>query len=125
MFIGDYLRLYSFAKMGDYALVKEEVLDYAKNMVEKTGTIWEFDSTYASLTHCFASYVVNLIVECLTGIRLISEKNKTVTLSSFAPVDCGPFEMKIPTEGDYLTCGRDQNGKLWISLPDGYSFIRQ
>lgn len=125
MFIGDYLRLYSFAKMGDYPLVKEEVLDYAKNMVEKTGTIWEFDSTYASLTHCFASYVVNLIVECLTGIRLIRERDKTVALSPFPTVDCGAFEMKIPTEGGYLTCGRDKNGKLWISLPDGYSFIRQ
>ncbi len=125
MFIGDYLRLYSFTKMGDYALVEKEIREYAETMVEKTGTIWEFDSTYASLTHCFASYVVNLLTECLTGISLISEKEKAVYLTSFKPVCKGAFKIKIPTVGGYISASCDEGGKLSYSLPDGYSLKRR
>lgn len=125
MFIGDYLRLYSFAKMGDYGLVEKEIREYAESMVDKTGTIWEFDSTYASLTHCFASYVANLLVECLTGIRLISEKDAAVYLSGFEPVDKGPFTIKMPTKRGHIEAKRDEKGKLSISLPEGYSIRKR
>lgn len=125
MFIGDYLRLYSFAKEGEYETLEKEILDYALQMAKKTGTIWEFDNTYASLTHCFASYVVNLLLEAISGIRLISEKEKTVYLSKAKAFDVGAFEMKIPTPNGYLVCRKGTGEEVQLLLPKGYSVKMQ
>lgn len=125
MFIGDYLRLYVMAKEGEYETLKKEIIDYAYSMVEKTGTIWEFDSTYASLTHCFASYVVNLGVELSTGITLISEKDKKVYLSPFKPLDIGSFEIELPTTCGKIKVNKKEGKAIEFDLPEGYSISQR
>lgn len=125
MFIGDYLRLYVMAKEGEYETLKNEIVDYAYSMVEKTGTIWEFDSTYASLTHCFASYVVNLGIELITGITLISEKDKKVYLSSYKPLEIGCFKIELPTPSGKISINKKEGEAINFNLPNGYSISRQ
>lgn len=95
MFIGDYMRLLVLLENGEYAKAKNDIVAYFGEMARKTGTIWEFDSTYASLTHCFASYALNMIVEILTGIKDIRRAPLEIIKSDYEPLDI-PFELTLP-----------------------------
>ena len=66
-FIGNFLRLDYLIRIGMGLKAVGECLDYFGFMAERTGTLWEHDSTYASCNHGFESYVANLIVSGLTG----------------------------------------------------------
>lgn len=56
-FIGNYLRLDVLSRYGLGKNVLEEIEGYFIHMAEKTGTLWEHDSDFASCNHGFASYV--------------------------------------------------------------------
>ena len=57
-FIGNYLRLDMMAKNGNMKEVLDNIEGYFYNMALTTGTLWENDSTVASLDHGFASHVL-------------------------------------------------------------------
>lgn len=120
MFIGDYLRLLVLLENGDYLKAYKEYKAYFLMMAKKTGTLWEFDSTYASLTHCFASYAVNILLEMLTGITMISEKDKKVHISKYYPIDSGDYSLSIPTADSEIRIS-STGGAIKITLPKGYS----
>ncbi len=56
-FIGNYLRLYILFSDGEYERVLKETESFFLPMAEKTGTLWENMSDYASCCHGFASHV--------------------------------------------------------------------
>ena len=60
-FIGNYLRLDILNRYGLYPQVLEEIEGYFLYMADKTGTLWENTTDYASCNHGFASYVACLI----------------------------------------------------------------
>jgi len=122
MFIGDYMRLLVLLQNGEYQLAYKEVKSYFLSMALKTGTLWEFDSTYASLTHCFTSFAINIIVEIITGIKLISPKEKKVYLSMFQPLPVTDFSVDLPLEEGSMNV-TSKKGVLRYSLPDGYRLI--
>ncbi|MBR3767027.1 MAG: family 78 glycoside hydrolase catalytic domain [Clostridia bacterium] len=56
-FIGNYLRLFILFEDGEYDKLREEIESFFLPMAEKTGTIWENMTDYASCCHGFASHV--------------------------------------------------------------------
>lgn len=56
-FIGNYLRLFILYTDGEYEKLLKEIEDFFLPMAEKTGTLWENMTEYASCCHGFASHV--------------------------------------------------------------------
>lgn len=56
-FIGNYLRLFILFEDGRYEELLSEIKGFFLPMAEKTGTLWENMSDYASCCHGFASHV--------------------------------------------------------------------
>lgn len=67
MFIGNYLRFFYLASVCEYNRILQEMTDYFKKMVEKTGTLWEHDSPKASCNHGFTAVSAHLILKCISG----------------------------------------------------------
>ncbi len=66
-FIGLYLRIEVLLKMGEYALLIQNIKEFFGDMEQYTGTLWEYRSFKGSYDHGFASYV-------LVAIREAAEK---------------------------------------------------
>lgn len=64
-FIGNYLRLELLSLAGKHQQVLQESKGYFQKMAEKTGTLWEHDSTVASCCHGFAAYINVLLTRAL------------------------------------------------------------
>ena len=119
VFIVDYLRLLTLLKSGSFEKAAEEIIYYFYFMADKTGTLWEFDSTYASLTHCFASYVIVMLLQMYCGLAGILPKEKKVILTAREPLDSQNFSVSIPTADgpiDFV----NQKGKITMKLPQGW-----
>lgn len=56
-FIGNYLRLFILFEDGEYEKLLREIESFFLPMAEKTGTLWENMTDYASCCHGFASHV--------------------------------------------------------------------
>ena len=56
-FIGNYLRLETLFRQGEYALVEKEIRAFFLPMARATGTLWENMHAHASCCHGFASAV--------------------------------------------------------------------
>ena len=123
MFIGYYLRLSSLLKEGEFEKVLDEARIYFGKMALRTGTLWEYDSYFASLTHGFASFAANIIVECLSGVYLIDEVKKVVhrRKGKRVAIKC---RFDIPVEGGarFLTYERKEKGEA-LFLPEGYALV--
>ena len=64
MLLGDILRLDYLHRIGRKKQAADECLSLFGGMAEKTGTVWEFDSTLASCCHAFASVCVCWLSDC-------------------------------------------------------------
>ena len=68
-FIGYYLRLDYLRRERRYDQVLKECTDYFYGMAKKTGTLWEHASPTASLCHGFASYIGEIIFDCVKNLK--------------------------------------------------------
>lgn len=84
MFIGNYLRFFWLANVGEYDRVLHESLEYFSIMAEKTGTLWENDKASASCNHGFASVAAVLLLKCLVGYET-TRYGKPVFIKGFPP----------------------------------------
>ena len=57
-FIGAYLRIEALLKMGEHALLLDNIRDFFGKMEQRTGTLWEYRQFKGSYDHGFASYAV-------------------------------------------------------------------
>jgi alpha-L-rhamnosidase len=57
-FIGAYLRIEALLKMGEHALLLDDLRGFFGKMEERTGTLWEYRQYKGSYDHGFASYAV-------------------------------------------------------------------
>ncbi len=117
-FIGNYLRLDFLAKNGYAASIAQQCKGYFLYMAERTGTLWENDTTHASCNHGFASYAANILIMGLCGIRLIQDK-KIYTVPTEFKIDC---EVGFPTKDGYVVV-KVANGVREIVAPDGYEIM--
>lgn len=84
MFIGNYLRFFWLAGIGEYDRVLHESLEYFSVMAEKTGTLWENDKPSASCNHGFASVAAVLLLRCLVGYET-TENGAPRFMAGFKP----------------------------------------
>lgn len=61
-FIGRYLRMMTLEKMGEKALLLENIRAFFGGMASLTGTLWEYKEQKGSYDHGFASYVAPLLL---------------------------------------------------------------
>ncbi|MCI2068549.1 MAG: hypothetical protein LKJ88_03125 [Bacilli bacterium] len=121
VFIGDYLRLEIMTRYGLFEEVKKETIDYFYKMAKLTGTLWEHDSSFASLNHGFTSYIFNLIFSSLTGIVNIDYLKKEIYVKKIQAQ--GNFSFKLPLDNDFLSA-TTEGKKIRLLVPEGYKIIR-
>ncbi len=104
-FVGNVLRLelVSQAKRGDQLL--DESVAYNEYMADRTGTLWENDSPYASCNHGFASHVARVFYRDVLGIANVDVPGKKIVIripkiygldsaSGVKPVPGGEIKLK-------------------------------
>jgi alpha-L-rhamnosidase len=119
-FIGNYLRLELLRKNKHYKQLFKECKMYFLYMAKRTGTLWEHSQVYGSLNHGFASYAANLIIESLTGIESIDQKNKTIYYKK-SPMTTLDFNIELPIAGGLKV--KQNNQVIEFELPKGYQMI--
>lgn len=86
-------------------------------MSSLTGTLWEHDSVFASLNHCFTSYIINIFLDASFGLKWIDNKKKVIHMSKKGPTLEG--RVSLPLGKQSLTLSfRKKN--LLITKPDDY-----
>ena len=126
-FIGNYLRLKLLEREGLGNMILAETKGYFKYMADRTGTLWENDTTCASCNHGFASYAAVLLVHSVLGVEKVDLVNRTVTVRD-TDVSLGFCEAELPTPDGMLFVGwRKVDGvkKRKVSAPEGWHVIEK
>ena len=124
-FIGNYLRLKLLERAGMGQQILRETKGYFKYMADRTGTLWENDTTCASCNHGFASYAAVLLVHCVLGVE-IDPVAKTVTAHR-PDVDLDFCGVTLPVpEGEIVYDWVRKNGSLvdTFKAPSGWRLLR-
>ena len=103
---GLYMRIDLLMREGKREEVYRECIALFEKMAEKTGTLWEHNSTGASCVHGFAAYASRWLVYALTGYDVISGEQ---TGNFGIGIDC---EISIPQKGKAPIILKIQNNKL-------------
>lgn len=120
VFIGDYLRLCILLESGYPEQTVHECVAYFDAMAVRTGTLWEHDSPLASLNHCFASYIVNILLESFFGLVRIDRLTRTVCFRK--RVLAQTARVVIPLEdGDLIL--ESSGGAIRFVLPSHYEAV--
>lgn len=116
--MGNLLRLMILNKYNLGQQVLKESIDYFYKMATMTGTLWEFDSVFASLNHCFTSFLVNIVMNANFGLESIDYKNKIIKLRKNALLDDALASFPIGKDRLVLEA---KDKKLKYSLPKSYN----
>ena len=122
-FVGNVLRLelISQANRGDQLL--DESVAYNEYMVDRTGTLWENDTDFASCNHGFASHVERVYYRDVVGIRSVDPSAKKIVIR-LPKIDSLTWAAGVqPLYGSAIKLRWEKkDGKLLYSLetPDGY-----
>lgn len=68
-FIGLYLRIKALLQLEEYQLLIDDVDDFFGEMVEKTGTLWEYRQPVGSFDHGFASFVAPALIKAVENVK--------------------------------------------------------
>ncbi len=120
-FIGNYLRLKLLERDGRGAQILRETKGYFKYMADRTGTLWENDTTSASCNHGFTAYAAVLLVKSVLGLE-VNHLTKTVTAR---PTDvnldfCG---VTLPVPGGEIVYDRKKDGTSDFRAPKGWRLL--
>lgn len=108
-FIGNVLRLDILSASGRRQQAVEEALAYYGNQAATTGTLWEFDTTFASCNHGFGAHVCHLLLRDGAGVRLVNMARRVAALEVPLPL-MGAGKMELPVGGEWLHSQWDANG---------------
>ena len=115
---GYYLRLFILLENNEIELVKREVVDYFYKMANITGTIWEHDSTFASLNHGLTSIVLNIICQIYFGLVSIDFNLKEIILKREVLNENCIF--KFNSEEGMIVI-ENNNGVVKVTKPNNFS----
>ena len=124
-FIGNYLRLKLLEREGMGNQILAETKGYFKYMADRTGTLWENDTTCASTNHGFASYAAVLLLRSVLGVDKVDLVNRTVTVKD-TEVDLDWCEAELPTpDGLIVVKWRKVGGvrNRTVSVPAGWTVL--
>ncbi len=114
-FIGNLLRLCYLCANGYADKAVKQAMEFYLYMVDKTGTLWEYDDCQKSCCHGFASYIAVILLRGLVGYES-RQCNKLSFLSSHMDIDC---TLKLPLEGDRFVTVTVKDGVRSIDADDG------
>ena len=114
---GYYLRLFILLRDGNIQQVKDELVEYFYNMANITGTLWEHDSTFASLNHGLTSVILNIITEIYFGLVEYNFIDKYVVIRDKVVNEVCSLKLKT-NDGEIIVKNKD--GRLMISVPSTY-----
>jgi len=126
MFIGNFLRLEILRRFNRYDKLVDECKALFMPMAERTSSLWENrvlseeylrTSVKGSCCHGFASVCGVFLTEAITGYRGYLE-NKVFMSKKHLDIDC---EITVPLGDKDVLKLKNENGKINIDLPDGYS----
>jgi alpha-L-rhamnosidase len=109
-FVGNQLRFELLSRYHRNQQVLDEAIGYWLYMVERTGTLWEHDSTLASCCHGFASHAAHTLIRDVLGIAQVDTTKKTVRLR-FTDVTLDRCQGSIPTPHGSIELRWSRNGK--------------
>ena len=118
-YTGFCLRFILLNKFGERQKVLQETASYFYPMANNSGTLWEVDDASWSLTHGYASFAVNVIVNALCGFEE-ARGNTLYFYNSSSNLDCC---LQLPIGDDIIWFER-KNGKETLCVPDGYKVER-
>jgi len=124
-FIGNYLRLKLLEREGLSNQILAETKGYFKYMADRTGTLWENDTTCASCNHGFASYAAVLLVRSVLGVDRVDIVNRTLTLKD-TEVDLDWCEAELPTPDGQIVYKWRREGALkkrTVAVPAGWKVL--
>ena len=123
-FIGNYLRLKLLERAGRGRQILDETKGYFTYMAERTGTLWENDTTSASCNHGFASYAAVLLVHSVLGVE-VDHLKKTVTVRP-TDVDLDFCGVTLPVPGGeivYDWVKKDGRREETFAAPPGWRLV--
>ena len=121
-FIGNMLRFELLSRCGRNQQILDEALGYWLYMAERTGTLWEHDSTMASCCHGFASHAGHVLLRDVLGLARVDAITKSVHVR-FADLTLTACSGSVPTpDGPVELAWRKEDGRLVyrLKVPDGY-----
>ncbi len=116
--MGIMMRLSLLNRYGYDKLVFKETVEYFYKMSSLTGTLWEHDSVFASLNHCFTSYIINIFLDAAFGLKWIDSKNKIIYMHKKDCTIDGKVSLPIGNKKLVLS---SKNGTLSIRKPNNFS----
>ncbi len=114
---GIMMRLSLLNRYGYDELVFKETIEYFYKMSSLTGTLWEHDSVFASLNHCFTSYIINVFVDANFGLKWIDSKNRIIHMHKKKTILDG--KVLLPIEGKKMILSAKE-GVLSVKKPIDY-----
>ncbi len=115
--MGIMMRLSLLNRYGCDNLVFKETIEYFYKMSSLTGTLWEHDSVFASLNHCFTSYIINIFLDASFGLKWIDYKNNVIYMQKKPYSLDGEVDIPVGKEKLILSC---KNGTLSIQKPSDF-----
>ena len=109
-FIGNVLRLELLSRGGRSRQAVEESTGYLLYMAEKTGTLWENDSTVASCNHGFASHAAHLLYRDALGIFRVDPVGRRIVLR-FADLGLEWCRGAVPVPGGVVSLEWRRDGR--------------
>ncbi len=113
-FIGNLMRLCYLSRSGYAEKAVKQAVDFYLYMVDKTGTLWEYDTCKKSCCHGFASYIATIMLRGLVGYDS-RHQNVITFLDTHMNVDC---TLKMPVGCDRYVTVTIEDGKRIISAPE-------
>ncbi|MEO7598656.1 MAG: hypothetical protein ABIV50_06980 [Opitutus sp.] len=122
-FVGNQLRFELLSRYHRNQQILDEAIGYWLYMVERTGTLWEHDSTLASCSHGFASHAAHTLIRDVLGLARVDTIGKFVHVrfadltlercQGSLPTADGPIELRWRRDGDTV--------KYALTLPPGFT----
>lgn len=117
LLMGIIMRLAILSKNNLSSLVFKETIEYFYKMATLTGTLWEHDSVFASLNHCFTSYIINIFLNANFGLEEINHAKKTIIIRKNALLEEGKVSLPLGSKSLSLNA---KNKTLKIRKPKEY-----
>ena len=122
-FIGNVLRLELLSRYGLAPQLLDEAVDYHLYMADRTGTLWENTTAYASCDHGFASHLAHVLIRDVLGLYTIDPVGKSVRVRLTPDLKLDWCRGRIPTPDGPISLHwwkADGEMRYRLNVPAGY-----
>lgn len=116
---GYFMRLFILLESGLQAQCYKEIQSYFYEMSSITGTLWEHNSSFASLNHGLCSSVVTLILRLLFGFIGVDLNKKQIIISKNNALKT-EAKLVLKLNDNQVISFKNNAGKVKIDVPKGY-----